>query len=53
MKCEIYYDEKTKKYTLHKTSDSIKKKPLKFKLKDSTSRFRKQQLKESILSSHQ
>lgn len=53
MKCEIYYNQKTKSYTLENSQDCIKKKPLKFKLHDSTSKFRKAQLKESILSSHQ
>lgn len=54
MKHEIYFNKKLGNYTLEKSIegvDSIKKKPLRFKLKDSTSRFRKEQLKETILSS--
>ena len=56
MKYEIYYNEKIQNYTLAEEVEgvkSIKKKPIKFKLKDSTARFRKEQLKKSIFSSQQ
>lgn len=54
VKCEIYYNEELKNYTLKTQIDgveSIKKNPIRFKLNDSTARFRKEQLKNAIFSS--
>ena len=51
MKCEIYYNEKIKNYTLQKEIEefkSIKKVPIRFKLNDDTSRFRKEILKKEL-----
>ena len=42
---EILFDEKKKEYTLKNNKTSIKKVPIKFKLDDKTSRFRKEILK--------
>ena len=51
MKCEIYYNDKIKNYTLEKEIEgikSIKKVPIRFKLSDDTSRFRKEILKKEL-----
>lgn len=50
---EILYNEKKKDYTLEeevKGVKSIKRVPIKFKFEDKTSKFRKEILKEEILS---
>lgn len=49
---EILFNDKLNQYTLEKEikkSTSYKKIPIKFKLEDSTSRFRKEILKKEIL----
>ncbi len=49
---EIYYNEKINNYTLEKEIDgvkSIKRIPLKFKLEDSTAKYRQEILKEELL----
>ena len=49
---EILFNEKINDYTLEEEIEgvkSIKKVPIKFKLSDSTSRFRKEILKREIL----
>lgn len=49
---EILYNEKIKNYTLQKKIEnvnSIKKIPIKFKLNDKTSKYRKEILKKEIL----
>ena len=49
---EILFNEKLNDYTLQEMiakTKSIKKVPIKFKLKDSTSRFRKEILKKQLL----
>ena len=51
-KCEILYNEKLGNYTLKKEVDGVlstKKVPLNYKQKDTTSQYRKEQLKEKIL----
>ena len=48
MKIEMFFNEKTQKYTFSK-ENTIKKIPLKFKITDSTRRFRTEKLKEEIL----
>lgn len=49
---EILYNTKKKNYTLEEEIDkviSIKKAPIKFKLNDSTSKYRKDIIKKEIL----
>jgi len=49
---EIFFNKKNNEYTLKEKIDennSIKKVPIKFKIGDKTSRFRKEILKEEIL----
>ena len=51
-KYEILYNEKLGDYTLEteiKKVKSIKKIPMKFKMKDSTAKFRKELLRKQIL----
>ena len=48
MKKEMFFNEKTQKYTFSK-ENTIKKVPLRFKLTDSTRRFRIEKLKEKLL----
>lgn len=53
VKEEIYWNEKLNGYTLEKEIDgvkSIKKIPMKFKPEDKTAKFRKEILKNEILS---
>ncbi len=54
VKEEIYWNEKLNDYTLEKEIDgvkSIKKIPMKFKIDDKTSKYRKEILKDEILDS--
>lgn len=49
---EIFYSKKTKEYTLEeevKGEKSSKRVPLKFKKEDSTSKYRKELLKQELL----
>lgn len=48
MKAEMFFDEEKQEYTLSR-ENSIKKIPLRFKITDSTRRFRTEKLKEEIL----
>ena len=51
MKSEIYYNTKLENYTLKKVIEevkSIKKIPIKFKLSDDTSKFRKRILQKKL-----
>ena len=53
VKEEIYFNEKLDNYTMKKEVDKVKsekRKPIKFKLEDKTAKYRKQILKEEILS---
>lgn len=47
MKKEMFFDEKRQEYTFSK-ENTIKKIPLRFKLTDSTRRFRIEKLKEEL-----
>lgn len=46
---EILFNKKTNEYTLKESKDTIKRVPIKFKLEDKTSRFRKEILKKELL----